>query len=132
LARSKDEYAKKSLGWFSNLNCPEYLREADKHLIEEEKRADYYLQPDTKVKLLNVVQTEVIEKKADELTQKQTGCDQMFDMKKLDELKLMYKVFVRVETTIKYIINKMNPYIENRGKKIVDDETLQKNSIEFT
>lgn len=56
----------------------------------------------------------------------------MFDMKKLEELKLMYKVFVRVETTIKYIIHKMNPYIENRGKKIVDDETLQKNSIEFT
>ena len=39
-----------------SLNCPEYLREAEKNLLKEEERANYFLQPETKSKLLNVIQ----------------------------------------------------------------------------
>jgi hypothetical protein len=46
------------------LNCPEYLREAEKHILKEEERANYFLQPETKNKLLTVIQVEVIEKHA--------------------------------------------------------------------
>jgi hypothetical protein len=45
----------------------------------------------------------------------------MFKDKKIDELKLMYLVFKREESTLKYIIQKMQPYIEGRGEKIVKD-----------
>jgi hypothetical protein len=45
----------------------------------------------------------------------------MFKDKKIDELKLMYLVFKREESTLKYIIQKMHPYIEARGEKIVKD-----------
>ena len=44
----------------------------------------------------------------------------------------MYKVFKRVDTTLKYIIQKMQPYIETRGDKIVMDEALVKDPVEFT
>lgn len=44
----------------------------------------------------------------------------------------MFRIFKRVESTLKFIINKMNPYIEERGKKIVEDENLCKDPIEFT
>jgi hypothetical protein len=44
----------------------------------------------------------------------------------------MFRIFRRVETTLKYIIQKMSPYIEERGKKIVEDEALLKDPIEFT
>ena len=57
------------------LNCPEYLREAEKHLLKEEERANYYLQPETKSKLLSVIQTEIVEKHAQNLVDKDTGCD---------------------------------------------------------
>jgi cullin 3 len=56
----------------------------------------------------------------------------MFQHKKLDELALMYTLFRRVESTLKYIIQKMAPYIEGRGQKIVGDEALLKDPIEFT
>lgn len=46
------------------LNCPEYLRETEKNLLKEEERANYFLQPETKQKLLNVIQGEIIEKQA--------------------------------------------------------------------
>jgi hypothetical protein len=37
------------------LNCPEYLAEAEKHLLKEEQRANYYLQSETKTPLLNAI-----------------------------------------------------------------------------
>lgn len=56
----------------------------------------------------------------------------MFSDKKLGELALMFRVFKRVESTLKYMIAKMSPYIEERGEKIVQDEALLKDPIEFT
>lgn len=56
----------------------------------------------------------------------------MFQHKKLEELELMYRIFLRVDSTIKFIINKMNPYIEERGDKIIKDEALLKDPLAFT
>jgi hypothetical protein len=44
----------------------------------------------------------------------------------------MFRIFRRVEGTLKFIIQKMNPYIESRGQKIVEDEALLKDPISFT
>lgn len=78
IQRSKEEYSLKSTGWMGRLNCPEYLAECEKHLLKEEERADYFMQPETKPKLLLTIQTEIIEKQAANLVDKDTGCDQMF------------------------------------------------------
>ncbi len=103
-----------------SLNCPEYLAEAEKHLLKEEERASYFLQPETKLPLMKVIQDEIIERHAQSLVDKQgTGCENMFQHSKLDELALMYRIFRRVESTLKYIIEKMQPYIESGGEKIV-------------
>ena len=45
---------------------------------------------------------------------------------------MMYKVFSRVESTLKYVIDKMNPYIEEKGKLIVQNEENKKDPIKFT
>ena len=132
IARSKEEYTLKAQGWLMALNCPEYLREAEENLRREEERANYFLQLETKPKLLGVIQTEVIEKQAEKIVDKDTGCDAMFQHKKLDELALMFRVFKRVENTLKFILQKMSPYIEGRGEKIVTDKALLQDPIEFT
>lgn len=82
---------------------------------------------------MNIIQIEIIEKQADNIVNKEgTGCDSMFQHTKLDELALMYRIFRRIESTLKYIIQKMQPYIESRGEKIVQDENLQKDPVLFT
>lgn len=43
ISRSKDEYQHKSTQWMDRMNCPEYLKEAEKHLLKEEERANYFL-----------------------------------------------------------------------------------------
>jgi len=66
---------------------------------------------------------------ASNLVEKDTGCDEMFNHSKLEELALMFRVMKRVDTTLKFIILKMEPYIEGRGEKIISDETLSKDPI---
>jgi hypothetical protein len=47
-------------------------------------------------------------------------------------LTMMYKVFSRVETTLKFIIDEMNPYIMREGAKIVGNQENLKDPIKFT
>jgi hypothetical protein len=48
---------------------------------------------------------EIIEKQAPNIVDKEgTGCDSMFQHTKLEELALMYRIFKRVESTLKFII----------------------------
>ena len=56
----------------------------------------------------------------------------MFKHARLEELNLMYELFKRDPNTLPLIIQKMNPYIEERGQAIVQDNNLLKEPIEFT
>lgn len=82
---------------------------------------------------MNTIQVEIIEKQAANIVEKEgTGCESMFQHSKLEELAMMFRIFKRIESTLKFIIQKMQPYIEARGEKIVTDEALQKDPVEFT
>lgn len=61
-----------------------------------------------------------------------TGCKAMLKNNKLDELKDLYKLFSKVETTLKHILGEMGPYIEERGKSFIDDDELKKDAVKFT
>lgn len=60
------------------------------------------------------------------------GCTYMFDNRKIDQLSLMYTVFLRVETTLKFMITKMDPFIMQEGRKIIKNEELSKDPLKFT
>jgi hypothetical protein len=53
-----------------------------------------------------------------------TGCVEMFRHDKRDELRLMFGIFKRVESTLQNITSKMSPYIESRGTILVQDPKL--------
>ena len=55
---------------------------------------------------------------AAKVSDKETGTTYMFKHKKLDELKLMYKLFKRVPDTLREIFPLMKVYIEERGNAI--------------
>jgi hypothetical protein len=60
------------------------------------------------------------------------GCEEMFNEWQKDELKLVYEVFNRVEVTIKFITDKMDPFIQKEGEKIVLSEALKDKPLEMT
>jgi len=61
-----------------------------------------------------------------------TGCKNMLKNNKYDELTDMYKLFSKVESTLKHILNEMGPYIEDRGRSLINDEELRKDPTKFT
>jgi hypothetical protein len=54
------------------------------HIKKEEDNSDYFFQPETKSKILEITLKEAVENKAEQLTLKDTGCKYMFNEKKLD------------------------------------------------
>lgn len=117
---TEEFYETKSGQWFNELACFEYIQKINGHLVKEELNANYFLQEQTKAKVIDIVLRKAVENQAEPLTNKQgTGCEFMFESKKLDQLKLMYNVFNRIDTTIRFIIEKMEPYILKEGKAIV-------------
>lgn len=60
------------------------------------------------------------------------GCAYMFNEKKLDQLRMMYNIFMRVESTLKHIIEIMDPYIMQEGRKITKNQETQKDPLLFT
>lgn len=118
--------------WYSSLQTHEYIETVSRHLGKEEVNADFYLQEQTKPKIINIVLTQCVENKAEDLSDMEMGCTYMFDNRKMDQLSLMYKVFLRVETTLKYMIAKMDPFIMQEGRKIIKNEELTKDPIKFT
>jgi hypothetical protein len=113
-------YKTKSAGWCSSLSCPEYLQAAARVLDEEEDRSDRILDAKTKSLLLTIVENDVVAEHAQTISEMEgTGCVEMFRHDKRDELKLMFSIFKRVESTLQNITSKMSPYIESRGTIIV-------------
>ena len=83
LQNTKQHFDQQATVWNSNLNCPEYLQEVEKALAKEEENADFWLQPETKPKMLKIVENEMITKKAESAVEKDTGCVYMFQHSRL-------------------------------------------------
>ena len=61
-----------------------------------------------------------------------TGCHMMFQGQQIDNLALMYRLFKLGTTALTSILDKLQEYIESKGKLIVADPELVKNPIAFT
>ena len=104
--------------WNSTGNFSECLLNVQAFLENEETNADYWLQPETKLKLANLVSA------------KDSSVVSMLQPKNKEELKLMIDVLGR--DTFGLIIQCMNPYILQRGGAIVHDEANIRDPYEFT
>jgi hypothetical protein len=82
--------------------------------------------------VIDILLKEAVEKQAEALTDKESGCQYMFTENKIEQLSMMYKVFNRINSTLTHIINKMNPYIMQEGSKIVKDTENKNDPIKFT
>lgn len=132
LEDTREFYRAQAGQWFVQMNSPEYIRKALSRFEEEERKAVQHMQQKTKGQLIQTMCNVLIDDQAEAVIAKETGCKAMLKNKKLDELTDMFSLFSKVETTLKYILAEMAPYIEERGKAIIDDDELKKDPIKFT
>mmetsp|Transcript_57243 Transcript_57243/g.150650 ORF Transcript_57243/g.150650 Transcript_57243/m.150650 type:complete len:756 (-) Transcript_57243:26-2293(-) len=124
LSTTAEFYRAKVTGWLAEYSCPMFLKEVARRLEDEEKRLSQYLDRSSEQELRSVVQRELILNTAKQLVEMESGCQAMFRNAKYDELALMYKLFRREPTCLPLMTSIMEPYIEQRCSKIVDDQQM--------
>ena len=72
-------YRKKSEIWHTTFSCYQYILKVSDHLKKEEDNAEYFLQPESKKKILDITLEECVEKQAEALTLMESGCEFMFN-----------------------------------------------------
>lgn len=93
-----------------------------KAIEKEEENADFWLQPQTKPKMMEIMVKWLITDMALSVVEKESGVVVFFKQLEHQKLTLLYDVFSRDELSYKLIIEKMKPYILERGKSIVELE----------
>jgi len=131
LASTSEYYKKQVVGWFASCSCPEFLENVSRRLQEEEARLTHYLDRSSEQELKTVVQKELILNTAKKLVDMDSGCKAMFYNKKDSELNLMFRLFRREPTMLVFMTEVMEPYIETRCTRIVDDQPNIENPPQY-
>jgi hypothetical protein len=95
-----DSFYKKEARIWRGLTTYEYVLKALEFLQKEEDNAETLYEETTKPKLLEVFYRNVITEQHHDLCAQDTGCRIMFEEHRLQELKSMYTLFSRVESTL--------------------------------
>ena len=126
-------FRQKANQWNSDHDCFTYLNECDKAFVREEFNADFWLQAQTKPKMLKIVIQELVTDKAHAVVEKAPGG--VIDFLRnhdLAKLQLLFNTFKRNPDTYVQIIEKMRPYIIDKGTSIVMNEENLKSPLDFT
>mmetsp|Transcript_46572 Transcript_46572/g.104397 ORF Transcript_46572/g.104397 Transcript_46572/m.104397 type:complete len:759 (-) Transcript_46572:294-2570(-) len=121
LASTAEFYKAKVAGWLAEYPCPSFLKEVARRMDDEGCRLTMYLDKSSEQELRRVVQQELIRNVAQHVVEMESGCRAMFFNGKVEELRLMYKLFKLEPETLQYVTDIMQPYVEERCKKVVED-----------
>jgi len=124
LTTTGEYYKSKVTGWLAECSCPRFLEEVQRRLEDEERRLNQYLDHSSEQELRKVIQRELILNTAKQLVEMDSGCKAMFLNRRWDELTRMYRLFKREPTMLSHMTVTMEPYIEERCQKIVEDPAL--------
>mmetsp|Transcript_95352 Transcript_95352/g.269412 ORF Transcript_95352/g.269412 Transcript_95352/m.269412 type:complete len:754 (+) Transcript_95352:72-2333(+) len=124
LSTTADFYRAKVTGWMAECSNPQFLDRVGRCLEDEERRLSQYLDRSSEQDLRVVVQRELILKTAKQLVEMDSGCQFMFRNQKYEDLTQMYKLFRREPTMLPHVTGVMEPYIEERCSKIVEDQAF--------
>ncbi|CAG9333871.1 unnamed protein product [Blepharisma stoltei] len=132
LDETKRFYEKEAEDAIIKLSCPEFLGQAEKRLKEEKARVDSYLDPSTEERLLQIVDHSFIEKHSKTLIyMENSGCQKMIEQMKIDDLKRMFKLYLRVPSCLRHISDCMSAFIQSEGSLIIASSEYKKNPVEL-
>ena len=95
---SREYYARKANEWMVGDSTPEYLVKAEKALNSEKERVLSYLNPLTEMKLMAVMEHEVLEKKKVALIEKDgSGMRVLLANERVVDLSRMFQLFSRLK-----------------------------------
>lgn len=120
LEESHAYYAKESLEIFESNTAVLYLQKVQHRLREEVERAERCLDPDTRVKIEQVIKDEMIDKYKELVVKKEgSGVLVMLENKSETQLRLVYDVLSLVDKALQPTIDILREYVTRQGLTIV-------------
>ncbi|KAF7633371.1 CULLIN_2 domain-containing protein [Meloidogyne graminicola] len=121
-------YFEESSLQMQELTINNYLQFAQKRLLEEEERVQYYLEYSTAKKLIGIVENCFIANYLDSIIAK--GPYQLISEQKLDDLALLYKLVSRVKDGQLALKNAFSDHIKKIGRALVMDSERDKTLVQ--
>ncbi len=119
----------------SVLSVEEYLHHAQRRLNEESERINQYLEESSQRALISTVEQTLMAAHSRAILGASTGASSLLKTKRLDSLRLMYKLLQRVEK-LDELKESMSEYIKKAGKELVDvtgeaEQSMVQNLLNF-
>mmetsp|Transcript_9320 Transcript_9320/g.26748 ORF Transcript_9320/g.26748 Transcript_9320/m.26748 type:complete len:561 (-) Transcript_9320:1059-2741(-) len=136
LNASKEFYAREASQWIGSDSCPEYLKKAEARLQQEVARVAAYLHSSTEEKLLKDIEEQLLANHQQALLDKEeTGCRALLREEKTEDLKRMYKLFMRLPNSptcgLQPISQIVRDHIVEVGMSLVRKEEAEKDHTNY-
>jgi len=121
LSNTEAYYKNKSQQWIDEDTLPVYLCKAEDALNTERERVDNYLETNTKSKLEGViVKTLLYEHETDLLEKEGSGCRNLLQDEKKDDIARLFRLFSSVDGGLVPIAKILREHITKMGEEIVN------------
>ena len=125
LCTTQEYYSNESLQYLSQTTATDYVKKATQRIEQEKERAQVLQLPiTTEQPLMNIVQTEWIERHAKTLVDMETTgfASLLHDDTKLYEMQQMYDLFARVPASLDFLRDAVADQIKSSGKQLIMDQ----------
>jgi len=123
LQETAEYYKHESQKLITDSSCASYLEKAQQRLMQEYERVANYLDASTEQKLINTFLDEYIgDAHSQTLLSMQSGLVHMIRNNNIDELRLIYNMFLRRPASFELLRKHLADFIVNEGNKLVNEE----------
>jgi cullin 3 len=132
IRQTTDFYEAESKKWITSLSCPEYVKVALDSLKKEEEKVINFLDKETRPKLIEQLDDKIVKTHAKRLCDMdKTGVVEMLKNKRVEELKQLTILLNRKSETLRFISEKLRPYIVERGKQIEENKEVVEDPVQY-
>jgi cullin 3 len=134
LQETRSFYRSESRLFLSKNSCPDYFKKVEVRISEEMARVRNYLHASTRQKLQHIIESELISAHAIFLVESNdSGFRALLKQseEKMDDLKRIYNLFIRVPTTLNLLREALHEHARAAGHMLVNDEAKAKEPVEF-
>lgn len=125
LGTTQEFYRNESLTYLSSNSATAYVTKATNRMKEEKERSSALALPaTTEAPLENIIETELIERHARMLVDMENSgfAAMLTDDTKLEEMRDMYDLFVRVPSSVDNLRDSLSDRIKRDGRKLIEDQ----------
>jgi Cullin family/Cullin protein neddylation domain len=123
LESTAEFYKRASARWADDDSFPDFMRKADACIMEERERAEQYLNSQTKERLQRVCEKELLTEHQQVMLEKEnSGLVALLENNKRDDLKLLYKLYFRVQNGLAPVGQILKNHIRKEGMELVREQ----------